>query len=69
MATGSWTTILDVANRLDPQGKVPIIAEMLSQANEMYDDIPWQMANGKTRHEFVFRTSMPGGYFRWLSWL
>ena len=64
MATGSWTTILDVANRLDPQGKVPIIAEMLSQANEMYDDIPWQMANGKTRHEFVFRTSMPGGYFR-----
>jgi hypothetical protein len=26
--------------------------------------MPWQMANGKTRHEFVYRTSIPGGYFR-----
>lgn len=30
----------------------------------MNDDIPYVEANGKTRHEFVFRTSIPGGYFR-----
>ena len=45
-------------------GRIPEIAELLSQANEMNDDIPWVEANGKTRHEFVFRTSIPGGYFR-----
>src|SRR5215469_15960561 len=64
MPTGQWPTIFDVASRLDPQGDIPEIAEMLSQANEMNDDIPWVMANGKTRHEFMYRTSMPGGYFR-----
>jgi hypothetical protein len=26
--------------------------------------MPYVEANGKTRHEFIFRTSMPGGYFR-----
>ena len=64
MATGQWPTLFDVSSRLDPQGRIPEIAELLSQSNEIYDDIPWVEANGKTRHEFVFRTSMPGGFFR-----
>jgi len=64
MATGSWPTLLDVASRMDPEGRIPVIAELLSQCNDMYDDIPWQMANGKTRHEFVFRTSIPAGAWR-----
>jgi hypothetical protein len=64
VATGQWPTIIDVANRLDPEGRIADIAEMLSQANEMYDDVPWVEANGKTRHQFTFRSSIPGGYFR-----
>jgi hypothetical protein len=64
MATGSWPTLLDVSTRLDPKGEIPEIAELLSQTNEMNDDIPYVEANGKTRHEFVFRTSIPGGYYR-----
>lgn len=64
MATGSWPTLVDVASRLDPEGKIPVIAEMLSQCNDFYDDIPWVKANGKTVHEFVFRTSIPAGSWR-----
>lgn len=62
--TGQWPTILDVASRMDPDGKIPTIAEMLSQANDMNDDLPYVEANEKTGHEFVFRTSIPAGSWR-----
>lgn len=64
MATGSWPTLVDLATRLDPEGKIPVIAEMLSQANDMNDDLPWVEANERTGHEFVFRTSIPAGSWR-----
>lgn len=64
MATGSWPTIIDLATRLDPEGKIPIIAEMLSQANDYAADLPWVEANEFTGHEFVFRTSIPAGSWR-----
>lgn len=53
--------MLDVANRMDPRGKIPPIAEMLSQCNDMTDDLPMVEANEHTGHEFVFRTSIPAG--------
>lgn len=64
MPTGQWPTILDAASRLDPEGKIPVVAEMLSQANDMNDDLPWVEANERTGHEFVFRTSIPAGSWR-----
>ena len=64
MATGSWPTLVDLATRLDPDGKIPVIAEMLSQSNDYADDVPWVEANEKTGHEFVFRTSIPAGSWR-----
>lgn len=64
MATGSWPTLVDLASRLDPEGKIPIIAEMLSQANDYAADLPWVEANETTGHEFVFRTSIPAGAWR-----
>lgn len=64
MATGSWSTLLDVALRTDPEGNIPTIAEMLSQSNDYADDLPYVEANEKTGHEFVFRTSIPAGSWR-----
>ena len=64
MATGAWPTLVDVANRTDAEGNIPTIAEMLSQANEMYEDMPFVKANERTGHLFVFRTSMPTGAWR-----
>ncbi len=64
MATGSWPTIVDVANRMDPEGKIPVIARMLSQSNDYADDLPWVQANEMTSHQFVFETSIPAGTWR-----
>ena len=64
MATGAWPTIVDVASRMDPEGHIPVIAEMMSQCNDYYDDMPWVEANEHTGHEFVFRTSVPAGSWR-----
>lgn len=64
MSTGSFPTLMDVASRLDPDGKIPVIAEMLSQSNDYADDVPWVEANARTGHEFVFRTSIPAGAWR-----
>lgn len=66
MATGQWPTLLDVASRLDPEGNIPVIAEYLSQCNDIYDDMPFIEANGRTFHEFIFRTSLPAGF--WVSY-
>ena len=64
MATGSWPSLVDLSNRMDREGKIPIIAEMLSQCNDFYDDLPMVEANENTGHEFVFRTSIPAGAWR-----
>lgn len=64
MATGSWPTLLDVASRLAPDGKIAVIAEMLSQSNEYEDDAVELEANEMAGHEFVFRTSIPAGAWR-----
>jgi hypothetical protein len=53
--------MLDLANRVDPQGDIPVIAEMLSQCNEIYEDMPLIEGNERTGHEFVYRTSIPAG--------
>lgn len=64
MSTGSWPSLVDVASRRDPDGKIPIIAEMLSQCNEFEAELPWVEANEMGGHQFVFRTSIPAGAWR-----
>lgn len=61
MATGQWPTIVDVASRMGADGKPLFVAEMLSQTNEMLDDLPWVPGNEMAAHEFVFRESIPAG--------
>lgn len=62
--TGSWPTLLDVSLRLDPEGNIADIAEMLSQSNDYAADMPMIEANEMGGHEFTFRTSIPGGTWR-----
>lgn len=64
MATGQWLTLQDLARRLDPFGKIDYIAEMLSQANDLFDDLPWIESNQLGGHKFTFRTSIPQGAWR-----
>src|SRR5271154_3569663 len=64
MATGQWLSLMDLTSRVDPQGDPAYVAEMLSQANEFYEDWPMIESNDIGGHEFVFRTSIPAGSWR-----
>jgi hypothetical protein len=64
MATGAWLSLADWARRTDPQGEIDDIAEMMSQANEVYDDMMWIEGNLATGHKMTLRTSIPSGTWR-----
>lgn len=61
MATLATThpTLLDLANRMDPGGKIPAIVEILNQTNEILDDMVWVEGNLPTGHMSVIRTGLP----------
>jgi hypothetical protein len=52
-------TLADWAKRLDPDGKVPAIVEMLSQSNEILDDMMFMEGNLPTGHRTNIRTGLP----------
>ncbi|MFA5217140.1 major capsid protein [Sulfuricurvum sp.] len=62
-----FPTLLDVARATDPQGKIPMIAEVLQEYNDILDDIPWIEGNLPTGHLSVIRTSKPAGTWRSLN--
>lgn len=52
-------TLLDITKRLDPQGKIDTIAEILAQTNEILDDMVWLEGNLPTGHRTTIRTGLP----------
>jgi len=52
-------TLLDLAQRMDPQGKIATIIEMLNQTNEILLDMSWMEGNLPTGHKSVIRTGLP----------
>lgn len=52
-------TLLDVQKRLDPDGKVAPILELLSQTNEILDDAVWIEGNMVDGHKTTVRTGLP----------
>jgi hypothetical protein len=52
-------TLADWAKRLDPDGKVPDIVEMLSETNEILDDMLFMEGNLPTGHRTNVRTGLP----------
>lgn len=64
MATGAPLTLMDLARRTDPDGDVADVAELLSQANEMYEDLVWKEGNTNVGHKYTVRTSIPSGSWR-----
>ena len=61
MATLAVThpTLLDLKNRMDPNGSISSIIEMLGQTNETIDDMVWLEANELTGHTTTVRTGLP----------
>lgn len=69
MATLATTalTLADWAKRIDPDGNVPVVAELLSQSNEILDDAVFMEGNLPTGHRVVIRTGLPTVYWRALN--
>ena len=67
MATGAPLSLMDLARRTDPDGDAADVAELLSQANEIYDDLVWKEGNTNTGHVYTVRTGIPAGTWRYLN--
>ena len=57
-------TMSDWSKRLDPDGKTAVIAEVLSQANEVLDDMLFKEGNLPTGEQTTIRTGLPATYYR-----
>ncbi|NBW19640.1 MAG: hypothetical protein EBR82_67870 [Caulobacteraceae bacterium] len=60
-------TLADWAKRTDPEGRVPVIAELLSQTNEILEDAVFKEGNLPTGERVVIRTGLPTVYWRALN--
>jgi hypothetical protein len=69
MATigASNLTLLDHAKRMDPNGNISVIGELLSQTNEILDDAVFKEGNLPTGERVVIRTGLPSVYWRALN--
>lgn len=59
--------LTDWAKRLDPDGKVPTIVELLMQTNEMLEDMTFREGNLPTGHRTTVRTGLPAVAWRLLN--
>jgi hypothetical protein len=66
LGTGNLT-LADWAKRLDPDGKVPVIVELLRQTNEILEDMIWKEGNLPTGHRTTVRTGLPAVFWRLLN--
>lgn len=57
-------TLADWAKRRDPSGKIAGIAEVLSQSNEILEDMMFKEGNLPTGERVTIRTGLPTTYYR-----
>jgi hypothetical protein len=67
-AIGTTVTLVDLARRLDPEGKVQAIAELLNETNEVLDDMLWKEGNLITGEKTTVRTGLPTATWRKLNY-
>jgi len=65
--TASSLTLIELMKRLKPDGTLDTIVEMMSQDQEILEDMPWVEANATTGHRTTIRTGLPAGAWRKLN--
>jgi hypothetical protein len=63
-----YQTFLDLARRLDPDGKIAAIAEIMNQYNEILPDMLWKEGNLPTGEKTTIRTGLPAATWRKLNY-
>lgn len=61
-------TLTDIAKRLDANGKIDTIVEMLNETNEILDDMKFVEGNLPTGHKTTMRTGLPQAAWRLLNY-
>lgn len=59
-----YPNLVDWARRADPDGEIAIVAELLSQCNEVMKDMIWQEGNLPLGHKITVRSGLPQGSWR-----
>jgi hypothetical protein len=67
-AESKFPTLVDVATRLDPDGKVAAVAELLNETNEVLDDAMFLEANDGSSHKTTVRSGLPSATWRQLNY-
>ena len=62
------STLADVASRMDPDGKIPAVVELLDETNEILDDMMWMEGNLPTGHKTTVRSGLPSTTWRKLNY-
>lgn len=62
--TSTNPTLLDLAKRTDPDGKIATIVEILNETNEILTDMSWMEGNLPTGHRTTVRTGLPTATWR-----
>lgn len=57
-------TMLDIARRTDPNGKVATIVEIMNEQNPILEDMVVQECNNGSVHRSTIRTGLPSGTWR-----
>jgi hypothetical protein len=57
-------SLVELANRMDPDGDLSLIAEVLTEENEWMMDAVWTEANDTFSHQTTKRSSLPSGSWR-----
>lgn len=67
--TGSnFSNLVDVTRRMDPDGSIATIAELLSQYNPILMDIPMVEGNLPTGHRSTIRADLPTATWRYMNY-
>lgn len=64
---GTAVNLLDISSRLDPNGGIAPICEILAQTNAFNANTVWKEGNLLTGEKVVIRTGLPTIYFRKLN--
>lgn len=64
--TSNYLTLADWAKLQDPDGRVAAVADLLSQSNQMMEDMLWREGNQTDGHRTTVRTGLPTGTWRQL---
>lgn len=68
ITSATMPTLADLAKRMEPDGTIAKIIEMLTQRNQILDLMPWAECNDGTNHKTTVRNGLPTATWRQLNY-